>query len=478
MSINHSKDQKTQELTLTRRTFVYHAAGATAFLSTACSHLPKPDVVPRETVGGKGMIPPSEKLNLVGIGVGGVGYGQLSRCAENNHVAALCDVDDKYASKAYKKWPQARRYHDFRELFDQETDYDAVYIGTPDHTHALITKAAIEKGKPVCCVKPLTRTIGESRIIAHLAHENQIISQVTASSNTNSRACRVCEWIWGGAIGDVHEVHCWSNRPLWPQGMARPKGEDPVPEHFRWDLWLGPAPQRPFKDKWPDGHLALEQVIRSNVRRDIYHPWNFRGWWDFGTGALGDMGCHHFNTVFRALKLKYPTRVYASSSKSMPEAAPLASCVVWEFPAREGMPPLKAFWYDGGLQPPIPPQWPKEKPWPKEGNMYVGDKGVLLSRGELELLPESRMKRYENYPKTLERKESLWDEWLDACRGSGEQPSCRFEIAGPLTEMMLLGNIAIRTGQQLEWDGPTRKFTNSDEANKLVQEPYHNGWKL
>jgi hypothetical protein len=301
------------------------------------------------------------------------------------------------------------------------------------------------------------------------------MTQVTASANTSDSACRLCEMIWDGAIGDVHEVHVWSNRPLWPQGMLRPPGQDPVPRTLDWDLWIGPAPMRPFVAKWRDGDLALRQVKASNRPQPaVYHPWNFRGWWDFGTGALGDMGCHHFNHVFRAMKLRYPVRVSASASKVFDETAPLASIVTYDFAAREGMPPLRLVWYDGGLKPPRPPQLEAGRELPDSGNMYIGDKGVILGN---RMIPEEKMKAYRMPPKTLERRSGTWGEWVEAIRG-GKPAGCHFGWAAVLTESVLLGNIAIRMGRQLDWDAANMRFTNSDQANKYVKEAYRAGWTL
>jgi predicted dehydrogenase len=411
------------------------------------------------------------------VGIGGVGHGQIRSISEqpNTKIVALCDVDDVYAKKTFDMFPDARRYHDFRQMLDAEADkIDAMYCGTPDHTHAVITMPALKKGKHVCCVKPLTRTIHENRALAEAARQAGVATQVTAEANTSDSACRLCEMIWDGAIGDVREVHCWSNRPLWPQGMMRPPGQDAVPQTFDWDLWIGPAPMRPFKDKWPEGHLALEQLSFKNGPRAVYHPWNFRGWWDFGTGALGDMGCHHFNTVYKAMKLTYPTRVSASSTKVQAETAPLASVVTYEFAAREGMPPLWLFWYDGGLKPPRPQELEPGRDLPGEGDMYVGDKGTIL---EGRIIPESKMKAYTQPPKTLKRRLGTWAEWVEAIRG-GEPAGCNFDQATLITEAVLLGNIAIRTGKTLDYDGQAARFTNNDAANEYIKPTYRSGWSL
>lgn len=424
-------------------------------------------------LGGPEQTAPSGKPSVAGVGVGGVGHGQLQACDKTGFdVVALCDVDDVYAKRSYDKWPQARRYRDFRQMLEVEGDkIDAVYVGTPDHTHAVITMAALKKGKHVCCVKPLTRTIHESRAVAQAAREAKVATQVTASPNSNDPGCRTCELIWAGAIGNVREAHVWSNRPLWPQGMSRPEGEDEVPATLDWDLWIGPAPMRPFKAEWPEDHLALKQLF-NRPRRAVYHPWNFRGWWDFGTGALGDMGCHHFNVPKRALKLGHPTSVSATSTKVLPETAPLAAMVTYDFPAREDMPPVRVTWYDGGLKPPQPPEL--DKPLPGEGVLYVGDEGKMLRD---RILDPARAKQFQDTPRTLARRPGIWGEWLEAC-GGGEPASCNFDWAGPLTELVLLGNIAIRTRKKLDWDGENMRFTNDEDANKYVKEPYREGWSL
>ena len=461
-----------------RRSFLRGATAAAAF-----------SIVPRHVLGGSGNMPPSEKPALAGVGVGGVGHGQLKSCDRTGHeIVALCDVDDEYAKKSYDHWPDARQYRDFRRMLDEEDDrIDAVYIGVPDHTHAVITLEALRRGKHVCCVKPLTRTVHEGRVVLEATEKADVATQVTASPATTERGCRTCEMIWDGAIGDVLEVHIWSNRPMWPQGMQRPKGSDPIPDTFDWDLWLGPMQRRPFRDKWPDGHLALEQIEcqagpntnpNSYIYGAIYHPWNFRGWVDFGTGALGDMGCHHFNIPKRALKLNHPTAVHASATRVFNETWPLSSIVTWEFPPREGMPAARINWYDGGLKPPRPEELEDGRELPDAGIIYVGTEGKMMGTwGGVELIPESRQESYNPPPKMLERRSGTWGEWMEAIRG-GQPAGCNFEYAVPLTEIVLLGNIAIRTGQYLKWDGEAMKFTNNRDANDLLGENYRGGWSL
>ncbi len=440
-------------------------------------------VLPRSVVGGASAPAPSDRLTLAGVGVGGVGYGQVQACEKAGfEVTVLCDIDHAYAKKAYDRWPEARRYTDYRGMFDKEGDkVDAVYIGTPDHTHAVIAMEAIRKKKHICCVKPLTRTIHECRTVVRAAEKAGIATQVTAAANTGEQGCRTCELIRAGAIGDVHEVHAWTNRPLWPQGMLRPPGSDPIPSTLNWDLWIGPAAMRPFKNKWPDDHYAVKQIktplgIQWGYN-GVYHPWNFRGWWEFGTGSLGDMGCHHVNTPYRALKLTHPVRINASASKVFSETVPLASIVTYEYPAREGMPPVRLLWYDGGLKPSCPPQW-GERTVPDEGTLYIGEKGILFSSwNQLEVLPAGRAEKFKNVPRTLKRRSGTWAEWHEACKG-GEEAGCNFTWAEYITEFVLLGNIAIRTGKHLAWDAAEAKFTNFDPANKHLKEAYREGWHL
>jgi predicted dehydrogenase len=474
-SIMQPTTRNSPAIFISRRQFLRQAA----FVGAAAS------VVPSGVVrAADGRPTPATALSLAGVGVGGVGFGQLKECEKAGfHITALCDVDNTYAKKAFDQWPQARRYRDFRDMLTAEGDrVDAVYVGTPDHTHALITLAALRRKKHVCCVKPLTRTMDEGRVILEAARSARVATQMTAAPNTSEPACRTAEWIQAGILGPVREVHVWTNRPVWPQGMERPAGEDPVPTNLDWKLWLGPAPMRPFKENWPEGHHALTQLKAAvdwvRQYRGVYHPFNFRGWWDFGTGALGDMGCHHFNTIFRALKLTQPSSVSASATKLMPETAPLASIATYDFAARGELPPARVVWYDGGLLPPRPPEM-GDLSMPEEGAIYIGSEGKLLYSWEgPRLLAPGAKARAEAVPKTLPRRPGTWIEWHEACRG-GEPAGCHFEWAVPLTSMVLLGNIAIRlAGKRLEWDAEAMRFPNHPAANSFLKETYHNGWSL
>ena len=453
---------------ITRRQLLFTAAAAGVVT-----------IVPRHVLGGEGQTPPSAKPNLAGVGVGGVGFGQLQGCEEAGfHMAALCDVDDVYAKKAFDRWPQSRRYRDYREMLQAEGDkIDAVYVGTPDQSHAVISMEALRRKKHVCCVKPLTRTVHECRAVIQQARDAGVCHAGHGLAQHQQSGMPYVRVDLGGGASARCEVHVWSNRPLWPQGMLRPEGRDPVPASLDWDLWTGPAPMRDYKAVWPDGHYALRQIQayggKGGGLNAVYHPWNFRGWWDYGTGALGDMGCHHLNTPYRALKLAYPASVHASATTVFPETAPSASIVTYDFPAREDMPPVRIVWYDGGLKPSCPPQM-QGRTMPDEGTMYVGDEGIML---DATVLPESRARQMADVPKTLPRRSGTWGEWFEACTG-GPPAGCDFPWAGLLTEFVLLGNIALRVGRHLEYDAASARFTNCDEANQYIREPYRDGWTL
>ena len=436
---------------LSRRDFMGGVAAVTAFT-----------IVPRYVLGGGRYVTPSEKLNIAGIGVGGRGAGDLHEVSSEN-IVALCDVDQKHAAETFKRYPNAKKYRDFRKMLDKEdNNIDAVVVATPDHTHAVATMKAIKMGKHVYCEKPLAHSIYEVRRVTEAAREAGVATQLGNQGQASEAVRLVCEFIWNGALGPVREVHSWCNRPISPRGIDRPKETPAVPEWLDWDLWLGPAPKRPY--------------------HPCYLPFHWRGWWDFGTGVLGDIGCHQFAPIFRALKLGYPTCVEACSSGVNSETAPLASIVRYEFPSREDFPGLKLTWYDGGLMPARPEEL-------KEGlrfgnaddNLYVGDKGKMLGH---RLLPESRSQEYGKPPRILARSPGHHKEWINACKG-GQPAGSNFNVSGPLTEVVLLGNIAVRMGQKLYekglklyYDGPNMKITNLPEANKYIRDEYREGWTL
>jgi predicted dehydrogenase len=442
---NESKIGHNQKRGISRRDFMAAAATFT--------------VVPSYVLGRGDNAAPSNKLNIAGVGVGGVGRAYIQSVSSEN-IVALCDVDEKYAANTYKLYPKAKIYRDFRKMLETDKSIDAVVIGTPDHVHAVVASTAIKMGKHVYCAKPLTKTIYESRMLVKAAREAKVATQMSVQSDASEDQRVLCEWIWDGAIGPVHEVHVWSNRPIWPQGIERPKDTPPVPEGLDCDKWLGPAPYRPY-------HPA-------------YVPFKWRGWWDFGTGALGDMGCHTLDHICKALKLGPPAGVHASSTKLFPETAPSASMVHYDFPARVGMPAVKLTWYDGGLKPRRPDGLQDNQQLGAEGLIFVGEKGSMLCgfTGENPILiPETRMKEYKRPPRTLPRSIGHYKEWIEACKG-GKPAGCNFDIGGPLTEIVLLGNIAIRTGQKLDWDNENMKVTNVPEANNYLHYEYRDGWTL
>jgi len=449
---NQEKITKQNDRKISRRDFV----GASVAAATAFT------IVPRHVLGGSGNTAPSDKLNIAGIGVGGRGAGDVGEVSSEN-IVALCDVDWRSAAGTFKRYPKAKQYRDFRKMLDKENkNIDAVVVATPDHTHAVATMMAIKMGKHVYCEKPLAHDIFEVRKVTEAAREAKVATQLGNQGQASEGTRLVCEFIWDGAIGPVREVHSWCNRPISPRGIDRPKDTPPVPEGLSWDLWLGTAPERPY--------------------HPCYLPFNWRGWWDFGTGVLGDIGCHQFAPIFRALKLGYPTSVEACTSGVNSETAPLASIVRYEFPARGDMPPVKLTWYDGGLMPPRPAELEDGRRFGgADSNLYVGDKGKMLSH---RLIPEARMKEYKKPPTTLPRSPGHHREWLLACKG-GPPARSNFELSGPMAEVVLLGNIAVHMGQtlyekglKLYYDGPNMRITNMPEANKYIRRQYRKGWTL
>jgi len=446
-----------------RRDFIGHSAKAFSGLL----------VVPRHVLGGRGFQAPSDTLNIAGIGVGGQGGGDLSRMEKEN-IVALCDVDWERAARTVNKFPRAKRYEDFRVMLDKQRDIDAVVVATPDHVHAIAALTAIRLGKHVYCEKPLTHTLYEARLLTGAARNAGVATQMGNQGHAMESIRLLCEWIWDGAIGEVMEVHAWTPHPVWPQGIGRPADTPPVPDTLNWDLWLGPAPSRPY-------HPA-------------YVPQKWRGWWDFGTGGLGDMGCHIFDHIVWALKLDAPDSVEASFSEFVPdkmtwdkprntETYPRASIVTYTFPEREGFPALTLTWYDGGLMPSRPEELADDRQMGDTygGALYVGTEGKILcgSHGAngLRILPEERMQDYTRPPKSLPRSIGHHEEWLRACKG-GEAAGSNFDYAGPLTETVLLGNVALRTRTKLKWDSRGMRFPNHPDADAYVHRTYREGWSL
>jgi predicted dehydrogenase len=447
------------ESRLTRRAFLGTSSALATFI-----------VVPRAVLGGAGVTSPNSKLNIAGIGIGGQGASDLDQVSSEN-IVALCDVDSDYAAKIFRKYPDAKRYKDFREMFGKERSIDAVVVATPDHIHAVASMAAIKHGKHVYCEKPLTRTVYEARALAKAAREAKVATQMGNQGMAFEGNRLINEWIADGAIGPVREVHVWSDRPThrgkmplwWAQGIERPKDAPPVPPSLDWDLWLGPAPRRPY-------HPA-------------YVPFRWRGWWDFGSGGLGDMGIHNLAPVFSALKLGAPTSVHGSSTPVFKETVPLACIVHYQFPARGDMPPVQLHWYDGGLLPARPDELEDDRPLdPEDGVIFVGDKGKMLVTGwggeHPRLIPENRNKEFKRPPKTLPRSIGHHKEWIEACK-TGSPTRSSFDFAGPLTEAVLLGSVCVRLGgEKLVWDGANFKVTNVAEANEFLHYKYRDGWTL
>ncbi|MDZ4701696.1 MAG: Gfo/Idh/MocA family oxidoreductase [Rhodothermales bacterium] len=429
------------------------------FLQTVAATAATVSILPRHVLGGPGFVAPSDLLVIAGVGVGGMGRVYLENVATEN-IAVLCDVDPTFAAPVYATYPAAKTYTDFRRMFDQETGIDAVVIGTPDHTHAVIALAALQRGKHVYCAKPLTRTIHESRRLLEATRTAGVATQMSTQGQAEEGPRRLREMIGAGAIGGIHAVHIWSDRPIWPQGITRPAETMAVPPGLDWDLWLGPASYRPY--------------------HEAYHPFRFRGWLDFGTGALGDMGCHSFDPVFRALELSAPTAVHASSTKMLGETFPAASTVHYDFPVRGEKPPVRLTWYDGGLKPARPHELSPMQELAGDGILFEGEKGKILcgfTGQNPRLLPDSEMAHYQPPPQTLAPSIGHYNEWVAACKG-GEPAPCRFEWGAPLTEIVLLGNIALQTGRSLQWDSRQARFTNDEMANAMIEAPYREGWTL
>ncbi|MHC4657388.1 MAG: Gfo/Idh/MocA family protein, partial [Planctomycetota bacterium] len=374
-------------------------------------------IVPGSVLAGARRVPPSGKINLGCIGVGDQGTRDMKSflAKDSVRILAVCDVDannrKRAADTVNEKYNNrnCHSYNNFREMLEKHKDIDAVLVVTPDHTHTAISIAAMKAGKHVYCQKPLTHTVLEARKMAESARKYKVATQLGTVNQASEDSRVLREWIWADAIGAVREVHNWSNRPIWPQGIDRPTETPPIPAILDWDRWLGPAPHRPY-------HPA-------------YLPLVWRGWLDFGTGALGDMGCYSFDTIFRVLKLEHPTSIEATGSAFAPkmwnqlevnkETYPRASVIRWQFPARADMPPVTVTWYDGGMYPPEPDEL-EGRAFHREGLLFVGDKGKILcgfSGGNPRLIPESKMQAFKRPPKTLPRSIGHHDEWLGTCKG-------------------------------------------------------------
>jgi hypothetical protein len=466
---------------VTRRQFIYYSALAASGAALTGYAKPRPR-----------RVSPNEKLNIAGVGAGGKG-GSDMRCCSDENIVALCDVNEACAAATRQKFPKARFYKDFRVMLEKEKSIDAVDIATADHMHAAIAAMAIKMGKHVYCQKPLTHDVYEARVLRDLAREYGVATQMGNQGSASDGLRRAVEVVHSGLIGPVRQAYVWTNRPLWQQGLERPEGADPVPAGLDWDLWLGTAPWRPFKARWP------ESVVTK--RRDVYQPWVWRGWLDFGTGALGDMACHTVNWPFRALKLEYPTEIEAECSGLTKEMYPNSSKIRFEFPARGAQPPVTLWWFDGGNKPPkevTPNVVSLLDQVSGSGCLLVGEKGELFSpddgdgdfrffaklKDEKELTRATDHEAVKAIPQTIPRNpfkggtdERQHQEWIAACKG-GPPPYSNFDVAAYLTEIMLLGCVAMRTGKKLEWDGPKMRAKNAPEASQFVKRQYRKGWKL
>jgi predicted dehydrogenase len=440
-------------------------------------------VVGRHVLGGEGRQAPSDTLRIAAVGIGGMGQAYLAGC-KAERVAALCDLDHNLSARVFETYPSATRYRDYREMFDKEAkNFDALIIGTPDHLHAILLMTAIRLGKHIYCAKPITHTIGEARKVREaLAKAPGLITMTSVQSSACDAARSTTELLASGAIGPVRELHIWCSHPVYPCSLARPTETPPPPAGMDWDRWIGPAPFRPY-------HPA-------------YHPVCWRAWWDFGSGNVADMACHTLHVYFKELELAAPSVIYACGSTrydgpfkmlSTPETESNANMVTWEYPARGSLPPLTVHWYDGGMRPHRPAELERSTGLPRDGLLFVGEKGKLLAgfyggnpfrrggkargcEGGL-LLPEDKFRGFPNPPKTMPRVEDHYREWTRACK-TGSRTSCPIEFGSEMTEVALLGTIALRTGRVLEWDSQAMRITNSSQAHVHVDPPYRAGWSL
>lgn len=399
---------------------------------------------------------PNEKLNIGFVGTAGMrGGAHLGACRGEN-VYALCDVDEKNLAKSAAAFKPAKQYHDFREMIDKESEtLDAVVVSTPDHIHAPAIARALKAGLHVYSEKPLTHTVGEAREIARLAAKHHRVTQMGTQIHAGTNYRRVVELVRSGAVGTVREAHVWlGGTPWWANDP--PKG-GPPPGHLHWDLWLGPAKERPYDP--------------------LYHPTKWRKWWAFGGGHLADMGCHYIDVVFWSLQLKHPLTAVAEGPKVHAEGAPKWLHVTWEFPAWGETAPLKLHWYHGDRR---PEEYPAEKlgGWNGPGALFVGDKGLLVTNyGKYALLPEEKFKDFRAPEPWIPDSLGHHAEWIDACKKDGPT-TCNFQYAGALTETVLLGNVAYRTGKKIDWDAAGLKARGVPEADALIRKEYRPGWEL
>jgi len=468
----NKRQEQTRILGLTRRRFLRSSAVAASCCFVPCSVLG----AQRRQADQSAELPPSERLNIAGVGLGARGLGNVEKC-EGANIVALCDVDWRTAAMAFKQYPDAAKYRDFRKMLDKEPGIDAVVISTPDHTHAVIAAEAMKRGKHVFVEAPLAHGLWEVRELARLAGETRVTTQMGNERHSGAGIRRAVEMIWGGGLGAIREVHCWTNRPQWPQGMGRPEAKSPPPERLAWDLWLGPASERSYDP--------------------AYHPYRWRGWLDFGTGALGAMGCHLLDVVFWGLELgdAKSFTIEAESTGTNDETYPEASTIRYRFPARGDLPPVTVTWYDGGRQPSEPGDLPYLREVGSNGSLFIGEEHSMMfgptvfgtNPGQIgpRTIPEfAKIENRRTFEKIPPVKESAWtkgnrhiQEWISACK-AGKQPCASFEHSAPLTEMVLLGNVALVSGEPIEWDSEKLQVTNVPEANRFIRREYRQGWSL
>lgn len=430
-----------------RRRFLGQASAASSFL-----------ILPSGILSGR-TVSPNSKLNIAAIGVGGQGVTDTNGCAGEN-IVALCDVDSGNLARRARAFPKAKQFRDYREMFEKMADQiDAVTVSTPDHSHFPASMMAMKLGKHVYCQKPISHSVWEARKMRETAAKHKVVTQMGNHGHSWESTRQVVEIVRSGAIGTVRDVHIWTNRPIWPQGVGRPASTN-APGNIDWDLWLGPAPERPYAPG--------------------YHPFKWRAFWDFGTGALGDMGCHNMDAAFWALNLGAPTSVEAEDGERNEETAPKQSVIRYKFPARGKLPPVTLTWYDGGRQP--DPGLIGEKSLPANGTILLGSKGSIAFRdwnpNGFRLLPEDKFAGYQPPKPTLPRApHGPYREWIDACKGG---PMClsNFDNAGPLTEMVLLGNVALRAGGRINWDAAGLQVKGRSSLNSLIKREYRKGWEV
>jgi predicted dehydrogenase len=414
---------------------------------------------------------PNEKLNIAAIGCGGKGRTDIRGCLHEN-IVALCDCDDARAAEMYQRFPDVRKYKDYRRMLEERKDIDAVLVSTPDHHHAPASVLAMTLGKHVYCQKPLTHSIYEARRMREVAREMKVVTQMGNQGHAFEGARRIVEVFRSGAIGEVREVHCWTDRPngrWWKQPVARPSDRPPVPSGLDWDLWLGAAPKRPY--------------------HRTYCPHDWRAWWDFGSGALGDMACHIVDSAYWALELGSPVSVEATAQGATTESAPAWQIIKFQFPQRTSqalgttLPPVALTWYDGGKKPPA--DLAEGNPLPPGGTLWIGSKGTIYTIDDysivFRLLPEQKFKGYEGpkpyLPRNPRSEYAPYMEWIAACKG-GPTTLSNFEYASRLTEAMLVGVLAVRLGKKIEWDAADQRATNAPEAEPLIRRKYRQGWTV